>query len=437
MKKLLLIPGQFLSGLIVLIFGLNAALGETVEPDEQVLNASDLVSVNLLEGPFHKVEEEVINVGFMNNFRISTDFGDFEADSNRMLRVRIKEVHAIAELQEFSKTKAFAEALAKSATKPVRAIESVVTEPVKTVKMVPQGLNRLMRRSVRIVSDAYEDTSEYVQKVSDDDEENADGSDTTEDIVDKSMDAGENFAKDKLGHKASVRELARKLEVDPYSTNTVLQKEMGKVAWAMAAGSMAMGSIMSIPDEIDSLGDLNELVWKADPLDLRLRNEKLLKELGASEELIKAFYENPHYTTSMKTGLVSAVVLLDGVKGKTILLEEAADVESSQEAWIFVQFASTLAKYHRNRQGISSIVRTSVLPLAVSNDGSIIAIVPADYIPWTRRANEVTTQMTNMLQEMYPDSVLEIWIEGEVSEHSREMLGLLGWTIFDKSSSRL
>ena len=82
----------------------------------------------------------------------------------------------------------------------------------------------------------------------DEDQDSAESED--ESVLDTTLDAGESFAKE----------------------------ELGQMAWVVAGGSLAMGSVLpSLPGEVGALSDINDLVWDTGPLDLELQNEEKLR----------------------------------------------------------------------------------------------------------------------------------------------------------------
>ena len=62
-----------------------------------VLSAKEVVPPQLLQGEFHTVQEEVRNDGYLNLYRISSEFGEFEAHGTLMLVIRVKEIQALAD----------------------------------------------------------------------------------------------------------------------------------------------------------------------------------------------------------------------------------------------------------------------------------------------------------------------------------------------------
>jgi hypothetical protein len=76
-----------------------------------ILSAKDRLPAEILTGPSHEIDDPVTNDGFMNHFVVRSDFGDFEASSERMVQTRVREVYAIAKCRELSQTEAFSDAL--------------------------------------------------------------------------------------------------------------------------------------------------------------------------------------------------------------------------------------------------------------------------------------------------------------------------------------
>ncbi len=423
-SKFLLVPAIFLAALL-------PANANEFDPDKLTIKASELVPEELMSGQNYQVGEQAAVEGFMNNFSIKSDFGQFSAKSDEHLRVLIGEIAAIAELQQMSKTKAFTDSLAKSAVQPVYAAQRVVEQPVETVKQIPQGIGRLWNRTSRIVSDGAEKLGELSSESSNDGEGES-ASNTS-----KAVDAGTKFTKDQLGLNSAIRQLAKELNVDPYSTNEVLQKEMNNVAWAMAAGSFATSKISSMPSVIGDIGELDSLVWDTNPLDLQLQTEKTMSEMGADEALIKAFYDNSFYTITMRTRLIGSLLQLKSAQGKTNLIADSVQAKSELEARIYSQIAETLVAYEKARSPISNIFSGSGLPFALTQSETMVLIVPVDYLLWTELVKDAAQRTAGEMQKASSSKAQEAWIHGRVSEKAQAGLSAIGWKVFDKSPDRL
>ena len=65
-----------------------------------VLDARALLSPDVRRGKHHAVLDEVVPFRFMHRFRITSPYGQFEAYGEDMLKIRIQEIEAIAEIEE-------------------------------------------------------------------------------------------------------------------------------------------------------------------------------------------------------------------------------------------------------------------------------------------------------------------------------------------------
>lgn len=114
------------------------------------LKATDILPADLLEGEHHSVDDIVRNDGYLNYYMISSDYGAFEAASTAMLRTRVREIGALAELEELSKTEVFIKAAADAGVvAPLRTIKQFATHPIKTVTGIPRGIGRMFTRYSR------------------------------------------------------------------------------------------------------------------------------------------------------------------------------------------------------------------------------------------------------------------------------------------------
>jgi hypothetical protein len=111
-----------------------------------VLSAAEILQPAILEGPHHKIRDQVIPSSGANHFMIESDYGVFEADGNEMLIKRVDEISAIAKLKEVSRTEEFKNALVKAAKSPLASAKAIVTDPVRAISNVPKGISKFMGR---------------------------------------------------------------------------------------------------------------------------------------------------------------------------------------------------------------------------------------------------------------------------------------------------
>src|SRR5262245_50682592 len=77
-----------------------------------VLQASELAPPYLLQGLTFTVDPQVPIQGMLGYFTIRADVGTFEAHGREMLRIRVGELQAIAQIERMSKSDVFLQAAA-------------------------------------------------------------------------------------------------------------------------------------------------------------------------------------------------------------------------------------------------------------------------------------------------------------------------------------
>ena len=184
------------------------------------LKASEILKPELLKGPHFVVRDPVPTGSGMNQFTIDSDFGVFEADGNEMLLQRLKEIDAIARLQEVSRTDEFKKSLVAAAKSPLNSARNIARDPAQAISNVPKGVMKFLGRA--------KETVENVGKGGSDDA------------------GGGSRMKDAIGYSDKKRKIALQMGIDPYSTNTVLQKQLDDVAWASWAGGFTF-SVATFP----------------------------------------------------------------------------------------------------------------------------------------------------------------------------------------------
>jgi hypothetical protein len=119
--------------------------------------------------------------------------------------------------------------------------------------------------------------------------------------------------KDILGYEQEHRELAKKLDVDPYTTNPVLAPLLDEIATVAFTAHVGVNVAMSVavPGSIAITGTtmVSNWVWDTPRADLIVRNKNKLKALGVPDATINAFTNNIAFPLSVQTVLskISAV----------------------------------------------------------------------------------------------------------------------------------
>lgn len=384
-----------------------------------VFQAKDILPADLLSSDHHRVVETVQNDGYLNHYRIQSDYGEFDAHGLNMLRIRTREVRALAELDKVSKTSVFLKSAADAGVKQGKTIVNVALHPVATVQGIPSGLSRLFRRGKDLAVDVYEVGKDAV--TTEDGEEGASMSDTVEEA--------QELAEDVAGLSKIERRWARDLGVDPYTTNETLSSAITSVAWVeFAARTGASIAVPGVPG-MTYISGVNDAVWGKDPYELRDLNRAALLEMGASEEQAEAFFKAPWYTSSLETAIVAALAKMDGTKDRQIVIEQALAAQSEVDAWFFVVSTMLFSWFHAEQQPVDRFLAGVNMPVAVTRDGVVVSIMPIEYLAWTEGIAAAADRFTALADSIEGATGREMWFGGLASPRCLEELAKRGWTV--------
>lgn len=414
---------------LLLTIGVNLSAAESYESETVVFDASQTLDEALLSGPNHTIDSTVVNQGYLNHYQIDSPFGAFAVSGDSRVPEMIQEINAIAALQQMSKTGELAQSALQAVRKPVDTVTNIATRPAETVRGIPAGLGHLFSRSKDIAKDVSTQVSETVGH------NDSEGSGLSTDAVTQ---AGTAMAMNYMGVGSAQRKLANELKVDPYSTNAVLQSELSAMATYAAAGSFGVNLVMPSIPGLGVVSNVNDLVWNMSSRDLKLLNENTLMEMGVAEADVEQFFANSFYTPTDETHLVSWLQALTDVDGRAAIVGKAAAAASRDEALLYVRMASMLAAYHKTRAPIASIVPTDrILQLAATRDGTMLLLVPVDYINWRESTAEAASEFMNLSSVQARTQGAEIWIEGRASDQAHRELTSLGWSVFEEAFDQL
>lgn len=413
-----------------------------------VLRAQDHLGTDLLEGPDFRVDDRVLNDGYLNTYGLLTPWGRFEAYGEEMLRVRIDEVGALRQLSELGRSKVFLDSLSGSVRSTWESAARVVRQPVETLEGVPGGIGRLFVRTGRKIEEGYVDLRELADEVSEEvaehRQEKADeaaaeaprpdaGDEQREkprddDTLDKVAEEAARQARRELGVSRAQRRWARALGVDPYTDNEVLRRELERVARAAAAGRFATKLVPSVA-LVGELGKIDDLVWSKDPKALEKHNRRQLFGLGVDEKVVDALLDNRSYTPTRRTSLINALLALDGTFGRYQLVRLAAGAMTPQETFFFERGSELLAVYHRDHEPFDEILTGPLWGGGLTKGGTFVLALPVDYLVWTREAAELLPEISRRYRGDSRVKQRVLWLTGTTSKRARSELEALGWRV--------
>jgi hypothetical protein len=363
------------------------------------LKASEILRPDILNGPHHKVREPVPTYSGSNHFSIDSDFGVFEAEGNEMLMRRINEINAISELRDVSRTEQYKNALVKAAKSPLAAAKNIVTDPVNTVANVPRGLMKFMgraRESVKGIGKKGDSNAVEGSKV-----------------------------QQMIGFSDTKRKVAISLGVDPYSSNTVLQKELDGISWASFAGGLTF-QVATMPIGGPALtfagvtSTFQDALREKSPTDLKIMNRKILYDMGASAADTEAFLNNGAFSPSEETAFVLNLKSLDGVANRGAFVRLAAKISSDETDAIFcVETAALMGILHKGGKPLARIALIGDFPICVAKDDTVVVALQWDYAAWTAGADNFTQRVQYQGKEK---STYLVALSGAVSPRLREEL---------------
>ena len=373
-----------------------------------------------VSGEHFIVDERVQSDGYLNYYTIRSDYGVFEAASSATLRVRLKEIGALAQLDELSGTEVFVMAAADAGLGQIKVIDTFIQRPVSTMAGLPQGVSRMFKRYSRQLGEAVDNTKEYM---------------ATQKELGLSDREYENYKKDamKLTERsfkisAAERDWARELGTDPYTSNETLREAIKKVAWVDRMGRVALRVAgLRIP-YVGILAKVNDAVWGKDPYELRDYNRARLAATGATEELVDAYLKNPWMSPTQQTLLTEAIGDLAGVIGRVGILQQALNLKTPVEVGYFVRSVALLAWYHGQKHPFASVSTELAIPGGIKADGTTVLLFPSDYLYWTESMAQAAREF-RALGTGNPDSKSELWVLGSVSERTRSVLKKLGYEL--------
>jgi hypothetical protein len=360
------------------------------------------------------VREEVPTASGTNQFTIESDFGVFEADGNEMLLQRLKEIDAIARLGDVSRTDEFKKSLVAAAKGPLNSAKSIARDPAQAISNVPKGIMKFLGRAKETVKNVGQGTGEN----------ELDG----------------NRIKDVMGYSDKKRDIALQMGVDPYSTNTVLQKELDDVAWASWAGgftfTLATAPISGPIGAGLTLTNLNstveELLRDKSPSELEQINGQTLRTLGAKATDAEKILHGGAFTPTQSTAFAVNLKSLKGVANRGAFVKIAAEKSSTEADALFCIQTAALMNRIQEKRPIARIAMIHDFPVCVAKDGTIIVALQWDYAAWTPSAAAFTGDVQKLAAQPGKNSNVLVALSGQVSPRLRQELESRGFTVQDR-----
>ncbi len=379
------------------------------------LKAQGVLPKSVLAGPNYRVEQTVINDGFVNTYKLNSDYGLFTLESTVLLMIRINELNALQQMEELKKTKVYTDALKEGAKGPFKTAKGLVTHPVDTIKGVGTGIGRWFSDVGRAVvsSDPHQ----------------------------------ENVLKTAVGYAAVKRRFAFEFGVNPYTDFEPVQKSLNEIAWAGTGGGLTTtvafagigktGAVGKVVQVSATSNKMKQLVRDKSPAELEKINKKKLNEMGVPDLIAKDFLKNPYYDPQETTLLVGELESMKKVEGRAKFIFAASKANEKSVARFMRRRAHMMANYNANVALVARIVDINGVPVVKRKDGAIVGLFPLDYIAWTAALWHKENAVSESMKRLPGVTGKELWIEGWVDLVARKALESRGWIVRDNVGDKL
>ena len=414
----------------------SAAQASSFEPATMTVSASSILEPSLLKGEFYTIQDSVTVDGYMNHYKVDSDFGPFTVVGDRALRKLLREIYAIAELKKMTSMSAGTDAAVGAVVDTGKSVVNLVTNPVDSAKGMSAGVSRFFKRTTRTVvnvsskvtesvSESFsgDDQSDEEQKL--DDENIADNGGEEEDDPSLSTQLTSSI----LGVGKAHRELARELKIDPYSSNAILQAELNRVAKISGSVGTLTSFLLPIPSVVGTAASISDMVWSLSPIDLLIQNEEKMKALGYTDELMQKFFSNEVFSPTKQTAIVAALASLDKAKGREVLLNIAISAETRIEGQFIVRSILFAQFYHENVEPIAEFLSlpNGLVPAVITASGDGMIIAPVDQMLWTEQIALAMERMSALITDHGASDEQLMWVDGRISDLALTQLTATGW----------
>lgn len=441
--------GALAESCVLLVFALHtlfAALPAQAQSFESppTFHAQSLLPPALLHGKRHNVEDLVRNNGYMNSYTVDSPLGVFRASGQIFLEKRIAEIYAIDQIRaQYPTDQVLAQEAANTAkgvvTAPINAAKKAVetvsdSEKLQeTAKSVPGGIAGLFKVAAKTVGSA----ADFAYQTG----KGAITGDSTETQA-RLSEAGEfveKHALDYIGYNEAYRNLAKELQVDPYTENEMLRDELRRVARLKSGAKIGGKFIPGIPG-IPYVGTLNSYYGHAeqvaayeDPKKVEDTTVKVLHSIGQGDEQresevsTKKLMENPAFTPVSSRLFADAVQPMAKVPNASHLVKIAAHARTREIALFYNLSVRELGKLHKSNP-LQQIVTDTILPAGVSQNKELLIPLAVDYLAWTQEVATIFNRFKSAVKGKYGVTDIVVLVSGEVSPRTKQELLNLGAT---------
>ena len=392
-----------------------ATLGIAIDyEDPVVLDLDSVMDTSEFDTALYQVGNDVHNDGFLNNYHVSSQFGEWEVSSTTLLKMRLREIVAMSKMREIEEGESSSGAIEDDVDKVKDGASNLMEDPGGAIKGAASGVSKLFKLS----GEAWKSR------------DSRDDNQLT------------SLGKAVSGYDKAKREFAGQFGVDPYSSNEALHVELDRLATAAAQGSVfSMAFKALIPGGLgfaisatSMSQSLNEVLVTSSEVELRIINREKMLAMGVDPVVAEQYLDDKTSSPSYKTYLVGSLESMQGTGGREYFVEYAIGAPEEDVAVFRTSSAIMYARYHENVQAIDRFVKAGSLVIAMDSDGQAVIQAPLDHMLWTESLDLVLDQVDQSLADNQDASAKLIMLTGSVSDLARQQLEKRGWAVKSRVS---
>ncbi len=374
-----------------------------------VLELENVIDTRDFDTDLYQVNNEVHNDGFLNNYRVSSEFGEWEVSSTKLLKMRLREIAAISEMRKIEEADSSSGAIEDNVNQVKDGVSNLVEDPEAAIKGAASGVSKLFK----LGGEAW--------KSRDSQDENQLAS----------------LGKAVSGYDKAKRKYAGEFGVDPYSSNQALQAELDRLATAAAQGSVfSMAFKAMIPGglgfAISATGmsqALSDLLVTSSAIELRIINRDKMLAMGIDPVLAEQYLDDKSSSPTYRTYLVGALEAMERVSGRGKFIEYAIGAPAEDVAIFRSSAAIMYAWYHKNVHALDRFVKAGSIVAAIDGNGQLVIQAPLDHVLWTESLDLLLAQIGELIDGNQEISGKVLMLTGTVSEMAGQQLEKRGWVV--------
>jgi hypothetical protein len=402
--------GDLTAAALTIWFAVGITCAVSGQIEQPATQSAATILGPLLRGTNYEIDDTVRSDGFVYIFSLNTTWGHYQVEGLDTLKIRLRELGAIAALEQMNKSKIFLDAAARAAVRPVTLAAGLITNPVGTVEQGISGVGTMLNRFSSGAANFGHDR--------------------------------DGVAESALGVSAAKRQIASQLGVDPYTDFRPLAEALDEMARVTALGELTVsGAFMAIPGSAGmavsyskTTKEIGEMVLDKTPSELRDTNRAALASVGVSDEVISAFLDNEFYTPTDQTAIAAALEKMDGVAHRDLFVAHAAEASNRDFALRARRRAELLADHHTRVEPFADFFDSPDLPLGLTRSGKVVAIATFDRLSWTKLAGDLVAVTEEDLKQRKLRKNVELRIVGTASTLAKGCLRERGWKVVENIS---